>query len=211
MYNIRAISWENLLIPYVNNKDPYQPVHPRSLIGAFVFHCLDSIMSILAKSKFSWLFSVAEQDVGSDCISSWSLLIFLLWYFRACSPQRQIISWRGYMSPSMTKPTKWHLQPLKTQISLGIHPVLSDSWLCAHWVAKDQRFLHVDSCPVWSVSLCAFWVLLTDFRMPRLIWVRWPHRSYYWFCHARAHIKVAYDDYISGLRSSFSIFYKSCE
>ena len=59
----------------------------------------------------------------------------------------------------MTKPTKWvcaHCRPAKTQISLGICPVWSESllsicpvWseslLCTQWVAKDPRFLHVDS------------------------------------------------------------------
>ena len=37
-------------------------------------------------------------------------------------------------------PTKWHVRPAKTQISLGIH---SESSLCAQ--AKDPSFLHVDS------------------------------------------------------------------
>ena len=55
----------------------------------------------------------------------------------------------------MTKSTKWHVRPAKTQISLGICPVWSESSLCAQRVAKDPRFLHVDSedsdlCPVWS-------------------------------------------------------------
>ena len=36
----------------------------------------------------------------------------------------------------MMKPTKWHVRPAKTQISLGIR---------AQWVAKDQSFLHADS------------------------------------------------------------------
>ena len=35
--------------------------------------------------------------------------------------------------------------PAKTQISLGIHPVWSESSLCAQWVAKDPSFLHADS------------------------------------------------------------------
>ena len=35
--------------------------------------------------------------------------------------------------------------PAKTQISLGIRPVWSESSLCAQWVAKDPRFLHADS------------------------------------------------------------------
>ena len=34
---------------------------------------------------------------------------------------------------------------LKTQISLGINPVLSESSLCALWVASDPSFLQADS------------------------------------------------------------------
>ena len=33
------------LMSYANNKGADQPVHPRSLISAFVVHCLDSIIS----------------------------------------------------------------------------------------------------------------------------------------------------------------------
>ena len=47
-----------------------------------------------------------------------------------------------YMGRLMTKPTKC---PAKTQISLGIRPVWSESSLCAQWVAKDPSFLHADS------------------------------------------------------------------
>ena len=40
-----------------------QPAHPRSLIGAFVVRCLDSVMSLVSVSKISSLMlaSVAEQ------------------------------------------------------------------------------------------------------------------------------------------------------
>ena len=34
---IWAKSWQNLLLPYANNKGAAQPAHPRSLISAFVF------------------------------------------------------------------------------------------------------------------------------------------------------------------------------
>ena len=37
------------------------------------------------------------------------------------------------------------VRPAKTQISLGIRPVCSESSLCAQWVAKDPIFLHADS------------------------------------------------------------------
>ena len=41
--------------------------------------------------------------------------------------------------------TKWHVRPTKTQISMGIRPVLAESSLCAEWVAKGLSFLHADS------------------------------------------------------------------
>ena len=42
------------------------------------------------------------------------------------------------MSRLMTKPTKWHLCPAKTQITLGIHPVWSESLHppCLIWVSR---------------------------------------------------------------------------
>ena len=60
----------------------------------------------------------------------------------------------------MIKPTKWHVRPAKTQISLGIHPVWSGSSLCAQWITKDLSFLHADSEDSDQTG-----------RMPRLIWV----------------------------------------
>ena len=49
------------------------------------------------------------------------------------------------MSRLMTKLTYLYVRPAKTQISLGIRPVWSESSLCAQWVAKDPSFLHADS------------------------------------------------------------------
>ena len=43
------------------------------------------------------------------------------------------------------KTNKMTVHPAKTQISLSICPVWSASLLCAQWVAKYPRFLHVDS------------------------------------------------------------------
>ena len=39
-------------------------------------------------------------------------------------------SWKD-MSRIVTKPTKWHVRPAKTQISLGIRPIWSESSLSA--------------------------------------------------------------------------------
>ena len=49
------------------------------------------------------------------------------------------------MSQSTIKPTKWHVHPAKTQISLSICPVWQEFLMCALWVAKDQSLLQADS------------------------------------------------------------------
>ena len=50
-----ATSWENLFMPYANNKGADQPAHPHSLISAFVIRCLDSIIPLVSISKISRL------------------------------------------------------------------------------------------------------------------------------------------------------------
>ena len=49
------------LMSYATNKGADQIAHPRSLIGAFVVRCLDSIISIDSIAEISRLVSVAEQ------------------------------------------------------------------------------------------------------------------------------------------------------
>ena len=41
------------------------------------------------------------------------------------------VGFKVHLSRLMTKPTKWHVRPAKTQISLGIRPVWSESSLSA--------------------------------------------------------------------------------
>ena len=72
-----------------------------------------------------------------------------------------------HLSRLMTKPTKWLVRPSKTQISLGIRPVWSDSSLCALRVSK-KRFLHVDSEDSDQTG-----------QMPRLIWVFAGHTCHF--------------------------------
>ena len=62
--------------------------------------------------------------------------------------------------PRHGKTNKTSGRPVKTQISLGIHPVWSESSLRAQWVAKDPRFLHAHSEDSDQTG-----------QMPRLIWV----------------------------------------
>ena len=58
-----ATSWENLLLPYENNKGADQPVHPRSLISAFVVRCLENIMPLVSITEIPSLYlaSVTAQ------------------------------------------------------------------------------------------------------------------------------------------------------
>ena len=75
------------------------------------------------------------------------------------------------------KTNKVTVRPAKTQISLGIHPVWSESSLCAQRVAKDPSFFHADSEDSDQTG-----------RMPRLIWVfAGSTQSFCWFCHEAAH------------------------
>ena len=60
--------------------------------------------------------------------------------------------------PPHDKTNKMTVHPAKTRISLGIHPVRSESLLSAQWVAKDPSFLHADSKDSDQTG-----------RMPRLI------------------------------------------
>ena len=97
----------------------------------------------------------------------------------------------NHLSRLMTKPTKWHVRPAKTQISLGIHPVWSESSLSAwrnigswatHWVHSED----------WSDWAHSHFV---GFVMMRLISLQLQNhsclltRSYLW--HEGIHISRA--------------------
>ena len=117
--------------------------------------------------------SRAARRLGSvftrRCISS------LVCNASSCRRRRQWLdcaTGHTYLSRDMTKPTKW-VHPAKTQISLGIRPVWSESTLCTQWVAKDPRFLHADSedsdqTGCWSESSLGA-------------------HSFCWFCHVAVH------------------------
>ena len=89
-----------------------------------------------------------------------------------------IILWiEMHLSNLMTKPTKWHVHPVKTQISLAISPVWSESSLSAwrnlgslntHWVHSEDWSDWMDAQA--NLSL---------------------HRPYCWFCHDAAHLYTA--------------------
>ena len=87
---------------------------------------------------------------------SWELVIC----FTAPARKTVLVVWKLPVEPPRNKTNKMTVRPTKTQISLGIRPVWSESSLCAHWVGKDPRFLHADNEDSDQTG-----------RMPRLIWV----------------------------------------
>ena len=96
---------------------------------------------------------------------------------RKCPKTHFPVTWLIHVNRLITKPTKWHMRQAKTQISLGICPVWSESPLSA-W--RKLR------------SLATHWAHSKDsdqtVRMPRLIWVFAGHASFCWFCHEVAHV-----------------------
>ena len=59
--------------------------------------------------------------------------------------------------PPHDKTNKMTVRPAKTQISLGIRPVWSESSLCAQWKLRTQAFFMrtaktLGGCPGWSES-----------------------------------------------------------
>ena len=60
-----------------------------------------------------------------------------------------LVYFASRLSCSMTKPTQWHLHPVKTQISLGIRPVWSESLLSA-WRKLGSLATHWAHSEDWS-------------------------------------------------------------
>ena len=73
---------------------------------------------------------------------------------------KRVITSKAANEPPRDKTNTMTVRPAKTQISLDIRPVWSESSLCAQRVAKDPSFLHADSEDSDQTG-----------RMPRLIWV----------------------------------------
>ena len=68
---IWATPWENLFMTYANDKGADQPAHLRSLISAFLIHCLDSILPLVSKSKISSLYRASVAVQAGLCLT-WS-------------------------------------------------------------------------------------------------------------------------------------------
>ena len=83
----------------------------------------------------------------------------------------------NHLSCSMTKLTKWHVHPAKTQISLGICPVWSESSLSA-WRNIGPLTIY------WALS--EDWLDGADAQAD--LSLRWAHMSVCWICRAKAHL-----------------------
>ena len=81
---------------------------------------------------------------------------------------------QNVFEPPDDKTNKMTVRLAKTQISLGIRPVKSESSPRALWVAKGPRFLHADSEDWASVQ--------SDLSL------RWAHMPFCWFCNVAAHL-----------------------
>ena len=112
-------------------------------------------------NQFPWK-NIAWHDRDLNCdlfITSLTCTLF--------PPEAILMSTTAYffcgkikMSQRMTKPTKWHVYPVTTQISLRIGQVWLETSLWTQWVAKDPSFPHVDSKDSNQTG-----------RILRLIWV----------------------------------------
>ena len=76
----------------------------------------------------------------------------------------------SYMSPLMKKPTKWHVRPPKTQISLGVFTVcMKKAWVLSYPLNAQRRLID------WA-----------DAQADHSL--HWAHMPLCWFCHEAAHI-----------------------
>ena len=81
--------------------------------------------------------------------------------------------------PAHDKNQQNDVRPAKTQISLGIRPVWSESSLCAQWVAKDEGFF----MRTWKTL-----TRLSDAHAD--LSLCWSRRSFRWVCPAQANFSL---------------------
>ena len=103
-----------------------------------------------------------SSHTGCDgCASVFEEWVYGGWKVPQSHEMAQIIlRFLSVFEPRHDKTNKVNVRPPKTQISLGIRPVWSESSLCVYWVARDPSFLHANSENSDQTV-----------RMPRLIWV----------------------------------------
>ena len=110
--------------------------------------------------------------------------------------------------PRHNKTNKMSVRPAKTQISLGIRPVWSESSLCAQWVAKDPWFLHADSDDSDRADLSLRWAHthFVGFVMSRLILWKFMQLECYGFLLSQSTYKNK-KPYLEEKRSGWVVFF----
>ena len=117
----------------------------------------DQVYTYVKECKLAFAHMLTEYRVTvtqtSNCHRLFLCYFWTCFMFLSCTVAH-------HMSCDMTKSTKWHVRPAKTQISLGIRPVWSESSLSA-WRKLGSLATH------WAHSEDSDQTGL----MPRLIWV----------------------------------------
>ena len=112
-----------------------------------------------------------------DCDDIDAELLDLCPWTDSVSPSASCLSSASqYLSRLMTKPTKWHVRPGKTQDQPG-HPPSLIRVFAVHmkkaWVLS-YHWAHSEDWSDWADAQA-------DLSL------RWAHRSFCWFCHETAH------------------------
>ena len=136
---------------------------------------------------FSWV-EKNKKSWPTDPFFSWHVTVNTTFFFLAL-----------WLSHIMTKPTKWPVRPAKTQISLGIRPVLHH--LCVARLLFELSFCSVlfSLIRFFAVRMKKPWVLSYPMSAQQSLWsdwvdtqadlsLGWAHRTSCWFCHVAAHV-----------------------
>ena len=105
-------------------------------------------------------------------------LCYLCWHFHCLYGNKVVKSFpisNGTFEPRHDKSNKMSVHPAKTQISLGIRSVWSESSLCAQWVAKGPKCSSCGQRRLWSDMANA----QTDLSL------RWEHSHFVGFVMSR--------------------------
>ena len=133
---------------YANNKCADQPAHLRSLISAFVVHCLDSIMALVSISEISSLYLVSVSAKACLCLT-WSqtpktgfLVTRLIFNIDVLPKWGLFCPVDCFSLATWTSPFEPLLRPAKTQADLSLcwgH--MQFRWFC-HEAAPFDYILH---------------------------------------------------------------------
>ena len=139
-----------------------------------------------------------------------TLVLWLFWWFshliadslqintKLLPKSLHIMNMKHIIEPLRDKTNKVSVRPGKTQISLCIHPVWSESSLCTQWVAKGPSFLHADSEDSDQTG-----------QMARLIWVfAGRTTTLLVFCHEVSQLTLCLWVCCSAFQICPSIFFK---